>query len=303
MKSNRLFTKVFLLGLGCFLCCLFITQFLQKTSIKARIYSIPIEDRVVIEAFFRRLLLTEPGAYVLFGDKPMAEYYYHYREEPKNYIFSRNHENYQKKLEWTTWRRYRDLFPTKNYQIIEVTNLDENTVEIFLISKSRFLEVFESHKHDFYTCFGNHITGEALLNQFLHGSNPFVNENVRFHFLLGVLFGFGEENSRLFDRLYEITGYKYSNFQGKLCPKKPFNSLEEERQWIEHRLQFSMNETPIRSDLLDFVKPLRFCADPISEESRTLLKKYRAQKREIGEIYQQGDFLEKTLAKITSVEL
>ena len=50
-------------------------------GISARIQQVPLEDRCVIEAFFREFLFQDDGAYVLFGTKPIALSGYYYMEE------------------------------------------------------------------------------------------------------------------------------------------------------------------------------------------------------------------------------
>ncbi len=242
------------------------------------------------------MLIHNPGAYVLFGEKPMAEVSYYTR--CSGWELMQNPYNYQIKLGWETWKKYRHLFPLKNYRLIEIEDLEMNVIHIFLISRSRFMDVFKKHKLEFDKMIGKQLSPDEALEWCASRFNQIAPEGKMTHFLLGILFGFGSENSKLFERLRTIEDHQRSFQSDPIHPNPPFITLEGELSWLEKKLFFSTSQGD--SSPLVFIPLPQFAADLDSKETQQLRESYSEQRRKICQEYGQGNFLEITFKELTS---
>lgn len=257
------------------------------------------EEREALEAFFFELHFSG-ASYVLFGSKPMSICLFtdpNYSKRPPltNVIelstcFHLQNIKTNRGLE--VWEKYKHLFPSSKFAIIETR--DENYITISIIQKQNFLKIVEDNIDIFREYLGVDITANAVLEQCLTSFDVIQNH----HVLLGIVLGYGRHNAQLFSRKVQIEEERESSISSPLkiqiLPTEGFSSLEEEYQHITDRLMPIQQE-----DLWEWTHPILplpgFIADLRDPETQQLRQQYREQHKQIIDIYKRGDFLEITL--------
>jgi hypothetical protein len=280
--------------------------FNREKSILARIQQIPIEDRWAIDSFFKILMLQEEGAYVLFGDKPVV--FTNYFDFSKEEVFSNFRRkswlvNKQIRQGWQTWQKYVHLFPSHSFLLKGKRSRDDRT-EIMFIDKKRFQGKFEEHLDDFQSILGKEMTASGLLSRYENTNQPFFDLLDHHSALLGILLGYGRENSWLFylrDKIYENDGETYDHFTLTMHPRpfSYFNSVTEEREYYRNTLVGIFQEKNYRKPYKFLYLPM-FLVNLGSQETKQLQEKYLRQRECIHETYRHGDFLEITLRRFCS---
>ncbi len=271
-------------------------------SLQSKLQQIPQEDKFLMEQFFKMLLLDERGIYVLFGDKPMtvADLYINCEEEEMTDFFNPDRTNRERiyRLGWQRWTKYAHLFHSKKF-ILKGTN-KEGYCAIDLINKERFEQIFNEYERDFQAVLGKNMTLKQLWSRYMNG-NVDTGDLLDHNGLYGTLLGYGRENAWLFhqmDLIRSNVGYAGFRLHSKLSPSQGFKTIEEERDFYKQKLQLS--DPNFQYLPITFIQLPGFRADPYSDETHQLRKKYAEQRKKIAEIYQHGNFLEVTLAQFTS---
>lgn len=204
----------------------------------------------------------------------------------------------RKRRGWEIWEKYQRLFPMKEYVFIKSKNfVDNDFVAILFINKKAFLETVREHLADFKKILGDKVTPELLLERVLNAEDVFGQVLKNHQGLIGTLLGYGRQNAWAFherEQINPVIGKK--RFFLKKIPKSP---CQKELDSLNERLQMFDNR-----GILDF-NPLLlglpgFAADPNSPETLRLKNKYEKQYRQIIHAYQNNDFLEVTLQKLSS---
>lgn len=270
--------------------------------------SIPQEDKEILEWFFRELLVHERFAYTLFSDKPLSLGIYldlskytpaqaSVQPQP-NPLFKYSLLN----KGWQTWKKYKPFFPERNFVLKQVNRSKDNVISFLLINKKCFRSAIHDNIKIFRQFLSPNITHEKLLHEFLNKSYPFkevLNNNSA---LIGILCGFGKNNSLMYRRKREIefallpefykkqSGSHFSN----LNPSENFETLEEELQYITSVLKPfpKIDNHPLRLPT--------FQVDPNTNETKQLKKKYLNQRDRILEYLSQDNFLEIVLEQLSN---
>lgn len=281
-------------GLILFLACFASFSPTSKSVEVAKVLeSIPKEDRESLEWLFRQFW---ESSYVLFGSKPMAFCCIH-KVEPGSlqiseiYTFmdsiTRFHsENLVRTKGWKAWKKYRHLFPSSRFSIIE--NISPNDTTIVMINKAAFFKQVEHNIDYFKEVLGFDITSEQVYDRCLQSKDVFKDALKNHDGLIGTLLGFGRNNAHLFSRKYAIQEARSK------VPSPGFGSLEEEYESITAKLQFF---DPIEArDFNPILLPMpAFVADNRSEETQQLRREYSQQYKNIIALHRKGDFLTTTL--------
>jgi len=234
-------------------------------------FSPPIspQDRGAVREFFRYFVYDTPAPFTLFGDKPISIIACSIETHPL-YV-SDSAIYYALRKNFSIWKRYLPLFCSENYAMIENDTQNPGRFCVLFINKRACLEVINSHLPLFQEILEEKLSAENILAQIEHSSDLF--ETLHHHRgLLGLLLGFGKNNAWAFRDLYE-----------KQIPLKPlslFNENSGEPLFLFHTLNFAV----------------------IKDDPETLLlkQKYAEQRKHLIEIYQSGDFLDITLAKLNA---
>ncbi len=278
---------------------IYLNRFNKDKEIYHKLSLIPISDRQKIEAFFRVLLFREGGAYVIFGEKPVAVSGFHsgYGDIKSLTLFRgrifRHYWSIKKGLE--SWKKYSHLFPSKRFIIKEIP-IDHDTTLIFLISKENVLKTVR-HCYDDFKCVLGNMKPNSIVKKILREDKAFLNL-IKHEAFLGILLGFGRNNAWLFHKRAR-TYYDPNEFTLIVNPKpeKGFISVEEERAYYSEKMKdFPPNSKRCIFNMLELPS---FCADLDSEETRELLRNYQLQRDQIHALYSNGNFLEITLRTFT----
>ncbi len=179
--------------------------------------------------------------------------------------------NFRMQMGWKTWVKYRDHFAQSSFVLrAEKSPWIENGILILLLNKKKIDEVIDANRDLFL---------ETLR----------IEEVVQQHEgLLGILLGYGRNNSMLF--------WKRSLGE-EISLTTPWDK-EIDEQMFQHRslfhwwkMLFAKDEEKLK---LSLEYPY-FACDPSSEETKRLKTEYLQTREQILESYREKDFLEATL--------
>src|ERR1700722_19826023 len=227
---------------------------LKQESISKIISKIPKEDQLILDGFFQDLIFRSPFGYVLLGNKPIStiryvnptsDFYVMFRIEPENLKLRQGIES---------WRKYYKLFPSKDFLFVFFGDpLIDAYIEITLVNKKKYLEVVQKNLTKFQKVFGSNITAEKMLDKISSGQD-FWDNNFDYE-MLGILFGYGESNSYLFQRRYDIDpDVHYGRFTLKkqiTIPREGYTTVEEEFADLATRLDTLKDDHPLDNGYMD----------------------------------------------------
>ncbi len=280
-------------------------------EMKTFIQSLSKEQRIILESFFQTLF-KEFSGYVLCGKKPMCIEGYPLTNESgalsgvdeKTFILLKGAEF------WQSLQVYPD---NKEYFIVSFDAKEFGYHHLVCINRRAFLKVVNENLSLFRYVLGPTLTADSLLNELINAKDEFYkvlkNDNV----LLGILLGYGTQNSLLVAReehisdafasdrneefpfLSKVTRMKRSTLP-KAQKKRPsigFFSLADECEMINKLTVVSRKLKPF-----DSYKIPHFGCEPNSEESKVLLTNYENDRKEIIKTVEAKDFIEKILVKL-----
>jgi hypothetical protein len=271
---------------------------------------VPTEERCFLDFFFRRLVSTNSGCYVLFGDKPAS--LMGYQEgltgevfAPHSLRWTRNF--YPERRGFEIWEKYKFLFPFKSYEIIKVRSHSvENWSVVLLIQKQRTLEVISRHFDLFQGVFPQYLSPEDLFNAMLKDPSILGEICFKHDLLLGILLGFGKGSASLFAREQEILNFlsptrKNQSFAAQslypLLPSSEFSSLQQE---LEAICQKGGSIIDPEDENIEWALhlPLGFLVDTEEEDLERLRKTFKQQRITATRAYKNGDYLETSLREL-----
>lgn len=162
------------------------------------------KDRIVLEPFFKMLLSEETLGYVLLEEKSIAflsyipnlSWAHPFRSlfclrtylSPKNQILKKG---------WNAWTKYENGVSDEFLFAKETSIHNPLSVWVFVIHKNLFCKTINENKFDFERILDRKITGEELFEEAKR--KPLFSKVLkRNEGLLGILLGFGKNNSWLF---------------------------------------------------------------------------------------------------------
>ena len=249
--------------------------------------SIPIEERCFLDYFFRTLLLTDSGIFVLNGSKPAGRFYFfgtcyyqstiHWRGFYRSTLFKKGFE---------VWKKYEHLFPSKKY-CLSFSEDEEKGIRVLLLNKPQLSEVIANNIEDFKRVLGSNINLELLLAMMANEPERFWGILDQHDALEGIVLGYGRHNSWLFHQK-EVFANAMPPLKGEILEK--------------HLLQFNqkLQPTPYKRSALHFSSMPFFMCDPAHPETHELWQKYKQQRKECASLFRGGNFLEIVLKKFVS---
>lgn len=276
-----------------------------------------LEGTLEQEVYWRILFRDYGMGYTLFGDKPMTfdRYYYANADhilEPKGKSIA------------AFWEEQPPI-SNKHFCLKKVRYYqnDEQFEEFFLINKPACLGVIQQYLDEFQEEFPACMSGEEILDSICEcGPHCITN-----HRLLGLLLGFGDHNTYLFQRRYDlesdlerqipfqdpslISTLSFAERINYCCGRKlaltpsaiSWNAILKEIRELDQRLK-PFNNLIAYENLLPFPLP-SFVVDPYNQETKNLLEHYLEENKRIASIYYAPDFLKhitKALIKLDPVE-
>lgn len=274
------------------------------SNLISTLQTIPKHDLYEIKKLFQILFKEGEFAYTLYSDKPMSMSDHLLNEvEQFNFIdllslkenclniFSHNNEPHRHFLErWKTWKKYCELFPFKNFCLIEGKIFNQHRV--FFINLQSFHEVVNKHITFFKKAMNMDIDSEKLFTELIHNEKDILDLLCNRTDLLGILLGYGRHNARLYHIREELEELIY--FQQLLL----IETTEERKKLekIQSRLKSFHDHD---SFIIASTNRVMFAADPNHLETRYLREKYDRINRKIDAIYETDDWFEQTLIQLS----
>ena len=264
----------------------------------------PKNDRKKLEYFFQELIAWGNFGYVIFGEKPMALEIVEERINPLESFSSFRHYLMPRRIKFnrgfTTWKKYEKFFKMKRF-IFTYEGYNKNPM-LVLINKSSFIILINKNKEYFNYLLKRNIEAEDLLEE--AKTTPLISNLLMNHdALLGILLGYGKENSYLFHLKSQLTSEK-EIFD--FCEKFQFDSVWTPTEFEEFRKKFETINWISNYITGAHMKNLELMALPgfggvfSSSETQYLRKHYLETKNLIIEFYKDKNFLEETLKILTS---
>jgi len=242
---------------------------LVHPPVKAILNQMPKEDYVALDRLFRHLVFESYFAYTLFGSKPMT-----HRGAFLDVLereVDQNNGDFIFLTDWHIWKKYANHpeFKTPNFVFVENTLQNPTLFEVHFLNRKNVISCVQKHLKAFQEVLGNDVTPEGIYEKMV-GAGDLFEALGESQVLYGILFGFGEKNSRGF----------YEKFFLDAPLPEPISFHDEEPK-------------PDRLTLPYF--------KTFSEKERRELKNvYQSERRHILSLYAKGNFLEITLTRLMS---
>ena len=296
-------------------CCLLILLFFvsKKQDITRKLHSLPADEKFFMEAFFRILISTDNGSYVLFGDKPASLMVYKewqsYDLHPVSHFPSDTDFSPERKG-FEIWQKYQHLFPSKTYTFLKIGScFSDHLTAVFFIHNERLLKVLSKNFIDFHRIFPQFKSSECLLNAMLNDSSILHQICNKYDLLLGIILGFGKDNAALFERKMEIDAFlfpqKFYSREPYLkqpflrpVPRLGFATLEEELDAIEIKSEGVIEGVDIPGIDWALHLPLGFLVDKEKTDLVQLRTRLKQDLIKATSAYRNGNFLQVTLNEL-----
>ena len=272
---------------------------------KSKITSIEIsqDDRIWMDKFFRDLFLEGPALYTLFGTKPMTGFtiaipserewieaarphWQNLPEKEKLKVLREMREycrQYDLHLNWKKWMQWRKNHPSSSFLFAKRSSNQNGLFNIDMINTKETTWTLQKY----YELFRRELEMDFdPLDATLDFENPqsvFWEKIFSNHFLLGILYGFGERNAYLFSREIEL----------EKTDKKRFH---------DHFLFSSrlIKNKAAGGDIRNIKLPaFRSYAPPFEKEDPIIIK-YRKEKKQIQNYLKKKQFLDAVLNQLLS---
>ncbi len=150
---------------------------------------------IVLDRFFRTMLLESEGGYVLFDKKPVCINGFYVVDQfyGEN---ARHKETVDLRAGAEEWKK---ILPIHNNIIIHVKNKEDSDVKnhfhILFINKKLFLKTVQDNIILFQYILGPSVTPEGLLSKLIDPNETFHSVLKSNKVLIGIILGFGTQNS------------------------------------------------------------------------------------------------------------
>jgi hypothetical protein len=318
---SHIFSKLILFSqkIRAFLCLLIIfgctstprheEKIVKQADVKKFLSSLPLEERFLLEFFFRCLIQKDPIGYTILGGKPMSFYSYlkpklivnSYHSQPLKWVdlffegFDNEDALFHKGLE--IWKKYEHRFCRKNI-FFDVFEQDQELhfMQVSVFNKRLIFPLFDRYFDKFIDLDHSIRDKEFLFNLLLH-DQEFKEKFYSREDLLGVCLGYGEKNAELFRKMATLlTSVGRLKFTLEKPSPDRLKRLEAELTALEGFFRTGIKDHVTRKFLFNI--GLGFRADFSDPETLFLQKKYAELYKRLTATYEGADFLEKTLELI-----
>lgn len=256
-----------------------------NTSQSNNSYPISSKEKKWMNKFFYDLMLEWGGIYTLWGSKPLTRIVLYQYSEEEIRTYQQSLSNKEKKNcrlikydlpeNWEKWELVKKRFPLKRYLLFKQTESDVTFIYFLDILKTTIIiqENYEIFKREV----GFDFDPPEIVLQIQNEDSLFWKKVKKNSALLGLLFGYGKENS---------WGFHWKYFQAGT--KNPFaelpHSLSNEKS-LCGKASINLQNFPIPSFA--------------SFDSGEIENQYKIEREKIRKIYRGRDFLKVTLEKLT----
>lgn len=205
-------------------------------------FSLSAEEHECLRQFFRNLLFYYPGAYTLFGTKPIsAVCITHLTEEDKirqnEYLQTLSEEErlkkssrkYDHEKNYEKWNEIKSRFPIRQYLFgsfrSSVFPNDKKTKIILFVNIEETVKILLNHYADFRRTLGCDFDPLTVVFEVENPNSEFWNAVMKHHALQGILFGYGADNAWCFE--WSMKYHEDFSFPGKFIQSLPSTCIEE----------------------------------------------------------------------------
>ncbi len=242
-----------------------------------------------MEQFFKTFMIDNSAIFTLWGSKPMTSiplihytqeemenWYNSLPEEEKKNVIKVPHNNFPEN--WKKWEKISSKFPMGRYRLFKKEFPEQPKVDLvyfadipkIALTLEKYYDIFKRYKGTDF---------DPIAEAFnIDKESSFLNENLLNSITIGLLYGFGLQNSLFFEWKYDGTLSNHYGFQ---------ESLQ------SHFSDISYYGGELRHLRIPVFASYSFLKDPIIE-------KYEKEKREIQQIYKGKNFLDFTLQQMTA---
>lgn len=254
-------------------------------------FEIEVEDREILNTFFGALISSEYFGYVLCGSKPVGVM--SLSLNPKIPVRRLNHLFTYMRIKsmlingWHVWEKYQIKINNSNY-ILSKTS-DNN---LFFLNKKTVLDVVSRNIDIFKEKMHKEVTPEEILNMI--SSPKFSQQDFKSQGLLGILLGYGTENSMTYEYKTDLEAQLENPLLGNESHKLVFKALEQ----LNKKLDSFPNEPYEYQENINITWPLGFVITNTKKsrlENAELLKWYHSDREVIADAYRGRNFLDTTL--------
>jgi uncharacterized protein (UPF0297 family) len=267
----------------------------KKLSYEKSQIQLSKNDRRWMEKFFCDITFDELKSsiiYTIFGSKPLSsktittatkeEWLDSIRPYIKNYSLEE-----QKKIldhlsdyikgynipgnlnRWILWKK---KYPNRSILFRETSSIDGKMFELYVLNVEEALKILQKHYNSFKKTVGTNFIPEEMISNFENLDSPFWKKVLKDHYLVGLLYGFGEHNALLFSENNKTKnhGKLSSSFDSKDADTSSLNRLA---------LPPFVSYTTLSGD------------DPI-------IQKFKSERKQIQKKLKNKDFLEEVLYQV-----
>jgi hypothetical protein len=254
--------------------------------------SLTIDECRVLECFFRTFFEESQGGYVLFGNKPLCIESFPFREEGSIFLPQKMHALSTRLKEGALlWKQLNLNKYCKDYLLFVYEKaVFDKWVDVILVNKKAFSKTVESNLSLFQYVLGPKVTPSELLIRLTDAGETFESVLHEDRVLIGILLGYGTQNSLFGSRLENIN-------QTVSVPSFGFSSLLDEASWLKSGGQLSTDFSEEKKPLL----PWFCCYD--TQETKPLIYQYKCAQKNITKVLNSSSFLENILTQMFGVDV
>lgn len=220
-----------------------------KSAVPSNTFSISEEERIWLREFFHDLLFEDPGAYVLYGSKPMSwsciqkaltdeekiqmeMWYSSLINEEKAKYRVRKRDRYDFHANFQKWQKIKDRFPIKQYLfgIFPPRFGPDGPESLLFINVEMTLKTLLKYYEDFRRVLGFDFDPIQAVFDIENKESKFWNGVMQNDALIGILLGFGRDNAWFFE--WQMQHEKEHNKIGSFVKSLPLISSEDEKNEI-----------------------------------------------------------------------
>ena len=240
-----------------------------------------------METFFKDVFLQESAIYTLWGTKPVTKIDIHYHlptdpeviafyaemseEDKKNAIIF---DHYDLPQNWEKWEKIRERFPIRQFLFFKQADLeDPKFASIYFVNIKHTISTLQDNYQLFQQETGCNFNPSKEVFE-MEKRTSFWNKVFDNPVLVGILYGYGKENSFQFRRKYQV------------------------------ELSSLLEGCPSNEIAIDGLSPSYFSLPIFTSFAGgkdEVIEKFKEEREEIQKAYQGLNFLEVTLSKLMNV--
>lgn len=278
-------------GFYCVAFAFFLSNFSCESPSKE--FLIDKNDRDVVDVFLRYVAISELGVYTILGSKPVSQFHIPQAqtEDKLKAQYEMMPEEFRKKISFKKYNTTKEIEKLREicnkWMKVQhkyvgdhfVIHFDKEMRSGYLVNVPLAIYVLREHYEDFSRVLGIDFDPIIAAKEIGNHSSKFWGnfEKNGTSFLWGILFGYGEKNSKLFQ------------WEREKSVSFPFRIPSYHSPWLKKRRFFGC---ALRENINNLDIPHFVVYQPVDE----IVGKYLFEKKQILEIYKKRDFAETTVA-------